>query len=154
MKTKLFLTAALIGAATLSTHAGVRFGFSVGLLLPVPVVVTAPVAPVVVAMPPPAIEVAPPIVEVPETYVWDGVEFVGLVGDRYFYLGPGNVWLACDPVRLERFRGWERYHADWRNRAIHNDRFRTDAHGHFQPMGHGKPENRIAAPKSKKDERH
>ncbi len=51
MKTKLFLTVALIGAATLSAHAGVRFGFSFGLPLPVPVVVTAPVGPVIVTEP-------------------------------------------------------------------------------------------------------
>ena len=51
MKTKLLLTAALIGAATLSAHAGIRFGFSFDLPLPVPVVVTAPVVPVVVNAP-------------------------------------------------------------------------------------------------------
>jgi len=118
-----------------------------------PLIIAAP-APMVVAAPPPAVEVAPPVVEVPDSYVWDGVEFVGVVGGAYFYLGPGDVWLACDPVRLERFHGWERYHSDWRDHAIRNDRFRTDAHGHVQPMGHGRPENAKAAPKSKKDEQH
>jgi hypothetical protein len=103
--------------------------------------------------------VAPqPVVEepvmVPETYVWDGVEFVGLVGDQYFYLGPGNVWLVAEPFRLERFHGWERDHADWRERAIRNDRFRTDAHGHVQPMRHGQPKKGKAAPEKKKDEQH
>ncbi len=156
MKTKkLLLVAALLGAASLSADAGVHFGISIGLPLPAPIVVTAPVAPVVVAVP-------PPVVEVPDTYVWDGVEFVGIVGDRYFYLGSGNVWLACDPVRLERFRGWERYHSDWRVHAIRNDRFRTDAHGHFvqkrdEHNAHGQPEHghpQKAAPKSKKDGRH
>jgi hypothetical protein len=91
---------------------------------------------------------------VPDNYVWDGVEFVGVVGGAYFYLGPGNVWLACGPDRLERFHGWERYHADWRDHAIRNDRFRTDAHGHVQPMGHGRPENGKAAPKKKENEQH
>jgi hypothetical protein len=43
MKTKLLLTAALLGAASLSAQAGVHFGFSFGL--PVPVVVVAPAAP-------------------------------------------------------------------------------------------------------------
>src|ERR1700677_1099555 len=54
MKTKLLLTAALIGAVSLSAHAGVRFGFSVGLPfppIPVPVVTVAPPAPVVVVAP-------------------------------------------------------------------------------------------------------
>jgi hypothetical protein len=45
MKTKLLLTAALIGGAALSAQAGVRFGFSFGLPLPVPVVVTTPAYP-------------------------------------------------------------------------------------------------------------
>ena len=46
MKTKVLLVAALIAAASMSAHAGVRFGFSIGL----PVVV-APVAPVVETIP-------------------------------------------------------------------------------------------------------
>lgn len=108
---------------------------------------------------PPLEVVAPAPVEavpvmVPDSYVWDGVEYVGVVGGAYFYLGPGDVWLACDPVRLERFRGWERYHSDWRDHAIRNDRFRKDAHGRVQPMRHGGPEDRKAAPKTKRDEQH
>lgn len=67
--------------------------------------------------------------EVPDDYVWDGNEYVGVVGDQYYYLGPGNVWLVCDPIRLQRFHGWERGHADWRAHAIRNDRFRRDVHG-------------------------
>lgn len=85
----------------------------------------------------PAVVVAPPVVVepvmVPEAYTWDGVEYVGLVGDQYFYLGAGNVWLVAGPDRLERFHGWERGHPDWRNHATRNDRFRKDAHGHAQP---------------------
>jgi hypothetical protein len=69
---------------------------------------------------------------VPDSYVWDGYEYVGFVGDRYYYLGPGNVWLFCEPFRLERFHGWERGHADWRDHAIRNDRYRTDRNGHVQ----------------------
>lgn len=96
--------------------------------------------PVVVAAPPPVtIETAPPpAVEtdvVPDDYTWDGNEYVGLVGDTYFYLGPGNVWLVCDPVRLGRFHGWEHGHPDWRAHAIRNDRFRADARGHVHARG-------------------
>jgi hypothetical protein len=85
---------------------------------------------------------APPpvaVVEVPDDYVWDGYEYVGLVGGVYFYLGPGNVWFRCEPWRLQRFHGWERYHPDWHNHAIHNDRYRRDAQGHEHPWhgGHG-----------------
>jgi hypothetical protein len=112
--------------------------------------------PLIIAAPAPVVVAPAPVepVMVPDNYVWDGVEYVGVVGGAYFYLGPGNVWLACGPDRLERFHGWERYHADWRDHAIRNDRFRTDAHGHVQPMGHGKPENGKAAPKKKENEQH
>ena len=96
----------------------------VGVYLP-----TVAFAPAVVVAP--AVEVAP--VMVPEAYTWDGVEYVGLVGNQYFYLGAGNVWLVAGPDRLERFHGWERGHADWRNHATRNDRYRKDAHGHVQP---------------------
>jgi hypothetical protein len=101
-----------------------------------PPVVVAP-APVVVAPAPPP----PEVVMVPDSYAWDGYEYVGFVGDQYCYLGPGNVWLVCEPFRLERFHGWERGHPDWREHAIRNDRFRTDRHGHVQPR-RGEPERR------------
>jgi len=99
-----------------------------------PVIVAAP-APVVVAPPPPTVIVETPV---PDYYVWDGYEYVGVVGDEYYYLGPDNVWLVCEPFRLERFHGWERGHPDWRAHATHNDRFRNNGHGHGQP-GHDKP---------------
>jgi len=97
--------------------------------------------PVVVAPPPPVVvesEPPPPVVTVdvvPDDYVWDGFEYVGVVGGAYFYLGPGNVWITCDRDRVERFHGWERDHRDWREHAVHNDRFRNDAHGHYHAMG-------------------
>jgi hypothetical protein len=79
----------------------------------------------------PAVVVAP--VMVPDSYTWDGVEYVGLVGDQYYYLGAGNVWLLAGPDRLAFFHGWERDHGDWRNHATRNDRFRQDSHGRNQP---------------------
>jgi hypothetical protein len=128
------------------------------LALVMPQVIVAP--PVVyaqpsvyVAAPRPVLVEAPQVVVeepvmVPENYVMVDGEYVGLVGDQYFYLGVGGVWLVCDPVRLERFHGWERDHRDWREHATRNDRFRKDARGHEQPM-RGK-----AAPKknNEKDE--
>jgi hypothetical protein len=73
---------------------------------------------------PPRVDVAAPdavvSVGVPDYYVWDGVEYVGMVGGTYMYLGPGGTWLVCDSVRLGRFHGWERGHPDWRRTAIHN----------------------------------
>jgi hypothetical protein len=100
-----------------------------------PFVVVAP-APVYVAPQPMVVVASPPMevspMMVPDSYAWDGYEYVGLVGDQYYYLGPGNVWLFCEPFRLERFHGWERGHADWRNHAIRNDHYRTDHNGHVQ----------------------
>jgi len=84
--------------------------------------------PVVVQTPPPAEPVM-----VPEDYAWDGYEYVGLVGDQYYYLGAGNVWLVCEPFRLERFHGWERGHPDWHAHAVRNIQYRRDARGHEHP---------------------
>jgi hypothetical protein len=99
--------------------------------------------PPAVMQPPPAVAPQPVVVQqpvmvaepvmVPESYVWDGYEFVGFVGNQYFYLGAGNVWLVAEPFRLERFHGWERGHSDWRMHAIRNEQFRGDRNGHVQP---------------------
>ena len=70
-----------------------------------------------VYVPPPEAVVT---VGMPDSYAWDGVEYVGVVGGQYMYLGPGEVWLVCDPVRLDRFHGWERGHPDWRRTAVRN----------------------------------
>jgi hypothetical protein len=72
-------------------------------------------------------------VTVPDSYVWDGTEYVGVVGSQYFYLGPNNVWLTLDAPRLARFHGWERDHQDWRANAIRNTRYRGDARAHDVP---------------------
>lgn len=78
--------------------------------------------------PPPAVTVE--VAVAPDYYVWDGFEYVGFVGGHYYYLGPRNVWVVCEPFRLSRFHDWERYHPDWRNHAIHNERYRNDDRGH------------------------
>jgi hypothetical protein len=96
-----------------------------------PVITVQVPAPVVtVQVPAPAVTVE----AVPDTYVWDGVEYVGVVGGAYFYLGPGNVWLPFDSVRVARFHDWEKIHADWRDHAIRNEQYRHDAHGHEVPL--------------------
>ena len=74
--------------------------------------------PATVYVPPPPQAVV--TVGVPDAYVWDGVEFVGVVGGEYMYLGPGGAWLVCEPYRLERFHGWERGHPDWHRTAVRN----------------------------------
>jgi hypothetical protein len=70
----------------------------------------------------------------PTSYVWDGRQNVGVVGSQYFYLGPGNVWIAMDPGRMNHFRGWERAHPNWRTWATPNVRYRTVRPGRPQPM--------------------
>jgi len=72
---------------------------------------------------PPVVSVGVPVVSVgvPDAYVWDGVEYVGMVGGQYMYLGPGGGWLVCDSVRLGRFHGWEGGHPDWRRNAVRNE---------------------------------
>ena len=34
---------------------------------------------------------------VPDDYVWDGYEYVGVVGDQYYYL-LRDVWIVADPA--------------------------------------------------------
>jgi len=124
MNAKRNIAVAVLGLSALATwslKAGVTV--EVGVPAPPPVVVAAPA-------PPPA----PVVVEqpVPDSYVWDGTEYVGVVGTSYFYLGPNHVWLAFDPVHEERFHAWERDHHDWREHTIHNESFR----GHEAPAPH------------------
>jgi hypothetical protein len=78
MKTKMFLLAALVGAAALSANAGVRFDFSLGL--PVPVIVS-----------------APPVIPAPVTVVQTvpscpGVNYVWVPG-CWSYGATGRVWV-------------------------------------------------------------
>jgi hypothetical protein len=81
--TKVILMAAVLGAAAMSANAGVHFGFSVGL--PVPVVVAPPV---VVAAPAPVVVAPAPVVEtVPAC---PGVDYVWSPG----YWSAGHVWVG------------------------------------------------------------
>jgi hypothetical protein len=80
MKTKIILLAALIGAATLSANAGVRFGVSIGF--PAPIVVSRPVV------------YAPAPVTVVQTVLpCPGVDYVRAPG-YWAYYPTGRVWVA------------------------------------------------------------
>jgi hypothetical protein len=96
------------------------------------------VSPPVITVPAPVIVVPPPAVTVvstvPDNYVWDGTEFVGVVGTQYYYLGPDKAWLPIDSVHWGRFNDWQKVHADWRIHAIRNELYRRDAHGHTIPL--------------------
>lgn len=102
------------------------------------VVVTSPQ----IVITPPAVTVA-----VPDSYVWDGNEYVGVVGSQYYYLGPGNVWVVMDPPRLHRFQTWERGHPDWRSHATRNVHYRNMDRGNRpQPMHSSPPANHDQTP--------
>lgn len=96
--------------------------------------------PTVVVSAPPPVAVSPePVVVVPDSYVWDGYEYVGVVDGQYYYLGPGNVWIVMDPMRLHRFDIWAGHHPDWRARATHNVRYRSGSAYHPHPIPTGPP---------------
>jgi hypothetical protein len=116
MKTKLFLAVGLIGAVTLSAQAGVDVRIGIA-------------APVVVAPVPPVYVVPQTVYVVPDSYVWDGYEYVGYANGGYFYLS-GSIWLPLERSRYERFHAWERHHSDWRSHAIRNEHYRGGNHGY------------------------
>jgi hypothetical protein len=117
---KIIIVMGISSLAALPLMAGPSVTIQVGVPPPPAVVVQAPV---------PAVTV----VAVPDTYVWDGTEYVGVVGTQYYYLGPGNVWLTLDAGRMARWHDWEKAHADWRTHAIRNELYRHDAHEHVVP---------------------
>lgn len=78
-----------------------------------------------------------PVVTVfPDYYVWDGYEYVGVIDGEYYYLGPGNVWVACDPVRVHRFDVWVHAHPDWRAHATRNEHYHGNPHGYGHDRDH------------------
>ena len=89
-------------------------------------------APTVIVAPTPPTTVVAPVV--PDYYVWDGDEYVGVVGDNYYYLGPGNVWMLMDAHRMHHFQDWERSHKDWRTHATHNVRYKNAPPPQVEPM--------------------
>jgi hypothetical protein len=40
----------------------------------------------------------PPVAQVPPGYVWNGSEYVGQTGSKYYYVGPPNTWVVLDPT--------------------------------------------------------
>lgn len=105
-------TAGVVWAMTLSSPAGPN----IYITPPAPptVIITAP------APPPPAV-----VVVFPDYYIWDGDEYVGIVSDQYYYLGPDHVWIVMDPVRLHRFQIYVHDHPDWHGHMTHNVKYRS-----------------------------
>jgi hypothetical protein len=129
---KIAFTLGISSIGTLALGLGLLAFDPAVVAAPLSVTVVVPAAPVVVAPPVVIAPVPPAPVLVPDSYVWDGYEYVGIIGGQYFYLGAGNVWLACDPVRLARFQGWKKVNPDWRTHATRNVHYRTDHSGHVQ----------------------
>lgn len=98
---------------------------SMGFVVALPCM-AGPITPTVAVIPPPVV-VAPTPVAFPPNYWWDGFQFVGMVGNQVYYLGPGNVWTPMDPVHLGHWQTWQRTNPNWRNRSIPNTRYRTMA---------------------------
>ncbi|HEV2455558.1 MAG TPA: hypothetical protein VGY98_14935 [Verrucomicrobiae bacterium] len=110
MKTKLLLTAALIGAVGLSAHAGVYVGVSFGAPR---VCVAAYVPRVVVTAPAPVVVAAPVVETVPACpgagYVW--------VPGYWSGCGPSRIWVAgCwhAPVHFVYAHPWGGHWYGWR----------------------------------------
>ena len=117
----------------------ITMGIACGLTLPSAagptVIITAPPPPTVVITAPAPPPVTP-VVVVPDTYIYDGDEYVGVVGDQYYYWGPNSTWIVLDPVRLHRFQGYMHDHPDWHTHMVRNERFRGAEHvpAHAEPM--------------------
>jgi hypothetical protein len=120
----------------------------VGIFFRPPTVVISP-------PPPPVVVVAPaPVAVYPDDYVWDGTEYVGIIGGQYYYLGPGNVWIVCDPVRFHRFQVYMTAHPDWRGQMIHNMKYRDIDRGHEHPQPMHDPHGNQAAHDERMDHDH
>ncbi len=85
---------------------------------------------------------------IPDYYVWDGYEYVGFYDDGYYYLGPGENWMAFDVFRLNRFRLWYAAHPDWRRHAVPNIHHRKGRDGNIHPP---RPDGRRHHPGDWKD---
>jgi hypothetical protein len=94
MKTKMLLLAALVGAAAMPANAGIRLGISLGL--PLPVVVSTPVAAAPVAV----VQTVPPC---------PGVDYVWAPG-YWAYYPTGRVWVRGAWCHRPAHAGYGHYH--------------------------------------------
>lgn len=49
---------------------------------------------------------SPTTVVGPASAVWDGSDYVGQMGGKYYYLGPNNTWIPLDRTRQQHFEQW------------------------------------------------
>ena len=110
MKAKIILMAALLGVAAMSANAGVSFGISIGL--PLPVVVSSPMVCAPAPAPVTVVQAVPACPDV--NYVW--------VPGCWSYRPTGWVWMSGDwhprPVYFgrgyDRDRGWDHNRGGYR----------------------------------------
>lgn len=131
----------------------VGFALALACMAGPSIIITPPT--VVVSAPPPVV-VSPAPVLVPDSYFWDGTEYVGIVGTQYYYLGPGNVWIIMDAPRLHRFQVWQKSNPDWRSHSVHNTRYRNmDRPVQPRPMHDNPTQGRpMPTPQPRDDSRH
>jgi len=110
MKTKIFILAALLSVAAMSANAGVRFGISIGL--PLPVVVSRPV-----------VYASAPVTVVQSVAPYPGVDYIWAPG-YWSYRPDGRVWVsgAWHYRAADNDRGYDqdRYHHDGHDRDGHD----------------------------------
>lgn len=69
---------------------------------------------------------------VPQTYVWDGQEYVGQSDGKYYYLAPNNNWVPMDADRQQRFEQWQKANPNWQQQEIRNTHYRGHDQGQSQ----------------------
>jgi hypothetical protein len=102
----------------LPVTAGIVYGMTLPCFAPPNVFITAPA-------PAPSSTIA----VVPDSYVWDGSEYVGIVAGQDYYLGPGDVWIPCSPAQVHRFQQYQASHPDWQSHMTTNEKYRYSNHG-------------------------
>jgi len=85
-------------------------------------------------------QTAPPLAAAPASYVWDGREYVGQSGGKYYYLGPHQAWTSLDSTRQNRFQQWQQNNPNWRQREVRN----THYLGHDQGQSSTQPMSPVA----------
>ena len=71
---------------------------------------------------------------VPDSYVWDGSEYVGMVGHQYYYLNSHKYWAPMSQPGMQRFDAYAKTHPNWKSHCIRNLNYRRDANGHVVPL--------------------
>lgn len=88
----------------------------------------------------------PPAAGVPAGYVWDGSEYVGQVGGKYYYLGPRNTWVALDTTRQHHFQDWQQKNPNWQSHEIRNTHYQGHDMGQTHPLPNSPPQEHQHTP--------